>query len=129
MAGAGAWSVTRDVVYRFSPHRTARAWYPVRGIELTGTRRNLAQWRDQIEMIVPAGNRQLKLMRFFGVPVAEVSADVARRVISDILANPTNREQWDKYVYLTHDVSSESAYLKPFDSVALKGVAVPRYQD
>ncbi len=78
-------------------------------------------------MIVPASNRQLKLMRFFGAPVAEgISTDVAKRVISDILADPANRERWDKYVYLTNDVSSESAYPKPFDSAALQGVIVPR---
>ncbi len=74
-----------------------------------------------------ASNRQLKLMRFFGVPVAEgISADVARRVISDILADPANRERWDKYVCLTRDVSSESADLKPFNPASLEDVVVPQ---
>jgi hypothetical protein len=39
------------------------------------------------------------MMRLFGVPVvSDVSADAARKVISDILADPANRARWDKYV-------------------------------
>lgn len=77
-------------------------------------------------MIVAASNRQLKLLRFFGVQVAEgISTDAARRAISDILANPANRERWEKYVFLTRDLTSESAYPKPFDPATLAGVVVP----
>ena len=78
-------------------------------------------------MIIPASNWQLKFMRLFGVQASDsTSADEARRVISLILADTANRERWDKYVFLTHDLTSESAYPKPFDPAALEGVVVPQ---
>ncbi len=78
-------------------------------------------------MVIPASNRQLKLMRLFGASVAGgISADEAKRAISNILADPANRARWDKYVFLTHDLTSESAHPKPFDPAALDGVVVPQ---
>ncbi len=78
-------------------------------------------------MIIPASNRQLKFMRFFGASVSDgISAGDAKRAISNILADPANRERWDRYVFLTRDLTSESAYPKPFDHAALEGVVVPQ---
>jgi hypothetical protein len=75
---------------------------------------------------VPPGNRQLKVLRFFGVSIPDdISAGQAGHLIGGIMDVPANRERWDKYVYLTGDVGSESADFKPFDSAALGGVILP----
>ncbi len=73
-----------------------------------------------------ASNRLLKLLRFFGVPSASsLSADEAWKERAAIFADPANKERWNKYVYLTHDVGSESPELKPFDPVAIETVTLP----
>src|SRR5437588_11688317 len=73
--------------------------------------------------IVPASNRQLKVLRFFGVSIPEaISASEAGRMIRSVLADPANQERWDKYVYLTNDITSKSASLIPCDPAALKSV-------
>ena len=75
---------------------------------------------------IPASNRQLKVMRFFEVPIPEeISMGQAGHMIGSILKDPGNQERWDKYVYLTHDLSSESADLKPFNPAALEVVVLP----
>jgi len=75
---------------------------------------------------VPASNRQLKVIQFFGVPVPEdLSGVQAARMIRTILSEPGIAQRWDKYVYVTGDVGSESADLKPFDPAALAKVILP----
>jgi NAD-dependent DNA ligase len=75
---------------------------------------------------IPASNRQLKVIRFFEMPIPEnMPAVEAARTIKALLVNPGNAERWDKYVYLTGDVSSESADPMPFDPAALARVVLP----
>jgi len=81
---------------------------------------------QSVELVVPPSNRLIKLLRFFAVPNAGgISEDEAWKVRAAIFADPTNKERWNKYVYLTHDVNSESPDLKPFDPVALEAVILP----
>ncbi len=76
---------------------------------------------------IPTSNRLLKLLRFFGVPsTSSLSADEAWKERAAIFADPAKKERWNKYVYLTHDVSSESSDLKPFDPVAIETVIIPQ---
>lgn len=76
--------------------------------------------------VVPASNRQLKVMRLFGMPIHnDTSAGQAGLAIRSLFADPANLERWNKYVYLTHDIGSESANLKLFDASALEGVVLP----
>lgn len=78
------------------------------------------------EPVIPPSNRLLKLLLFFGVPNAsDLSADEAWEARAAIFADPAKKERWSKYVYLTHDVDSESPDLKPFDPVALEAVILP----
>lgn len=76
-------------------------------------------------MDIPPNNRQLKLLRLFGVPTAGISGGEARQAIHSIWADPASQERWNRYVYLTGDLGSESADLKPFDRDALESVVVP----
>jgi DNA ligase (NAD+) len=73
-----------------------------------------------------ASNRQRKLLRFFGYePPADLSANEAGSRINSITANEENALLWKKYVYLTHDLGSESDKLKPFSKEQLEAVTLP----
>ena len=75
---------------------------------------------------IPASNRQLKVIRFFSMPMlGDISAIEAARMVRTILADPDNAERWEKYVYLTGDVGSKSADPKPFEPDALAQVVLP----
>jgi NAD-dependent DNA ligase len=77
--------------------------------------------------MIPASNRLLKLLKFFGVPDPEdMVADEAWEKRAGLFEDPANKERWNKYVYLTHDVSSESPNLQPYDPVELKTVTLPK---
>jgi NAD-dependent DNA ligase len=77
--------------------------------------------------LVPASNRLLKLLKFFGVPdPSDIPAEEAWEKRAALFENPANKERWNKYVYLTNDVDSKSSDLKPFDPVALETVILPQ---
>lgn len=48
-----------------------------------------------------------------------------RKAIRAILAEASLKERWNRYVYLTNDVTSASAQVMPFDAAALDGVSLP----
>ncbi len=78
-------------------------------------------------MIISASNRLLKLLQFFGVPnTSSLSAEEAWKERSAIFADAAKKARWNKYVYLTHDVGSESPDLKPFDPGAIETVTLPQ---
>jgi hypothetical protein len=78
-------------------------------------------------VIIPASNRLLKLLRFFGVPdTSSLSADEAWKERAALLADPIKKARWDKYVYLTQDVDSKASDLKPFDPGAIDMVTLPQ---
>jgi NAD-dependent DNA ligase len=75
----------------------------------------------------PASNRLLKLLKFFGAPdPADMPADEAWEKRAAFFEDPANKERWNKYVYLTGDVDSESPDLKSFDQAALETVILPQ---
>ncbi len=75
---------------------------------------------------IPPSNRQLKVYRFFGMSVPEgLSSLQAARTIKALLADLGNMERWNKYIYLTDDLTSESPDLKPFDPAALARMDLP----
>ncbi len=78
-------------------------------------------------LMIPASNRLLKLLKFFGVPdPSDMPAEEAWEKRAALFENPANKERWNKYVYLTGDVSSESPELEPFDPFALDAVTLPQ---
>ena len=81
----------------------------------------MSHWKEH-----PASNRQLKVLRFFGIPFApNITKGLAVRYIFGIFDDPKNRERWNKYVFLTDDAESESSELKSFDPAALEAVVLP----
>ncbi len=77
--------------------------------------------------MIPASNRLLKLLRFFGVPdPSDMPAEEAWEKRAALFEDPANKERWNKYVYLTGDVSSESPELQAFNPVELEAVALPK---
>lgn len=77
-------------------------------------------------MIVRPSNRQMKLLRFFGVQVSDkLSAGAAGWEIVRILEGDANREQWRRYLFVTEDFDSDSPDLKPFTREALDRAVVP----
>jgi NAD-dependent DNA ligase len=77
--------------------------------------------------MIPASNRLLKLLTFFSVPdPGDMPAEEAWEKRAALFEDPANRERWNKYVYLTGDVSSESPELQPFNPVELEAVALPK---
>jgi hypothetical protein len=76
--------------------------------------------------VLPASNRQKKLLRFFEVPFsAKISAGAAGWEIATIMSNDECREQWHRYLFLTKDYDSDTDSLKPFDMAALQAVQIP----
>jgi NAD-dependent DNA ligase len=77
--------------------------------------------------MIPASNRLLKLLKFFEVPdPSDMPADEAWENRAALFEDPANKERWNKYVYLTGDVSSKSPDLEPFDPIALESVTLPQ---
>jgi NAD-dependent DNA ligase len=81
----------------------------------------MINWKEQ-----PASNRQKKVLSFFKVPFpANISKGAAARHITDIFGETTNRERWNKYVFLTDDVGGDDSKLKEFDPQRLDGEVLP----
>ncbi len=77
--------------------------------------------------VVPASNRQLKILRLFGVPAAaDPSGRDVRFQIARLFTDPVKKDLWNRYVYLTGDVSSDSPELKAFDVAALQRVVLAK---
>ena len=76
--------------------------------------------------LLPATNRQLKLLRFFGMsPQLRLNRGSATSLITRILSDEDNRKRWIQYKLLTEDIGDESAELRPFDARELANVPVP----
>jgi len=74
----------------------------------------------------PATNRQLKLLRFFGVDFStSMTKGVCSGVISSIFSDPSNKHLWTAYVYTTGDEGDDSTELLPHDKIALRLVSIP----
>src|SRR5437667_12076476 len=75
---------------------------------------------------LPATNRQLKLLRFFGMsPQARLNRGTATSLITRILSDEDNWKRWTQYKLLTEDIGDESAELRPFDARELANVSIP----
>lgn len=75
----------------------------------------------------PATNRQRKLLKFFEVSFGpDITLGAASWEIDGILSDSSNREQWRRYVYLTHDLDSDTDDLRSFDETELGAVEVPK---
>jgi NAD-dependent DNA ligase len=74
----------------------------------------------------PPTNRQLKVLSFFGIQVADgLVKGKASGIIGTIFREKGNRELWEKYLYSTGDESDESPDLVAFSLESLKEVVVP----
>ena len=75
---------------------------------------------------LPPTNRQIKVLRFFGMnPDAQVDRGTANSLILRLLNDEDKRERWLKYKLLTGDLGDDSPELRPFDSNELRNVHVP----
>lgn len=74
----------------------------------------------------PATTRQLKVLRFFGIPMdpmptkGSASGDVCR-----LFSDPANKHLWNAYVFTTNDSETSSSELLPHDRAALAQVVIP----
>lgn len=74
----------------------------------------------------PATVRQLKVQRFFGIPVdPPPTKGKASSIIGRLFSNTENRHLWNAYVYTTGDASDSNSTLFPYDRAALARVVVP----
>lgn len=73
-----------------------------------------------------ATNRQKKLLTFFETPFhASISTGAAGWEIASIMEDSDSRERWQKYLYLTKDLGSESPAPLPYDEKELQAVEIP----
>ncbi len=81
----------------------------------------MTNWKKDL-----ATNRQQKVLHFFKIPfTADITKGLAARYITEIFANPEDRERWNKYVLLTNDDGGDSPDLKPFDPAELDRFVLP----
>jgi hypothetical protein len=74
----------------------------------------------------PATNRQLKVLHFFGVPIAPPpSKGRAGGIIGKLFSDPVNKHLWTAYIYITNDEDDATAELRPHDRAALAQVVIP----
>jgi hypothetical protein len=74
----------------------------------------------------PATNRQLKVLRFFGVPIDPApSKGRAGGIIGRLFSDPVNKHLWTAYIYITGDEDDSTAELRPHDRTALEQVVIP----
>jgi NAD-dependent DNA ligase len=77
-------------------------------------------------MVIRPSNRQLKMLRFFGVDAPErLSAGAAGWEIARLMEDVENSELWRRYLYLTEDFDVDSSELKLFRREHLETVSVP----
>jgi hypothetical protein len=74
----------------------------------------------------PATIRQLKVLRFFDVPIDPIpSKGRAGGTIGRLFSNPANKHLWIAYIYSTGDEDDSTEELRPHDCAALSQVVVP----
>jgi hypothetical protein len=74
----------------------------------------------------PATTRQLKVLRFFEIPIVpRPSKGRAGGIIGRLLADPANKHLWTAYVYTTGDQDTSTSELKAHDRAALASVIIP----
>lgn len=74
----------------------------------------------------PATNRQLKLLKFFGVDVSRsMTKGTCSGIISRIISEPSKKQLWTAYVFTTGDEDDSSTELLPHDLTALSKVSIP----
>ena len=74
----------------------------------------------------PATNRQLKVLRFFGVPIdPALSKGRAGGIIGRLFSDPVNKHLWTAYIYTTGDEDDATTELRPHDRAALAQVVIP----
>ena len=74
----------------------------------------------------PATVRQMKVLRFFGMPIEPPpTKGVASGLIGRLFSDAANKHLWAAYVYTTGDEESISAELCPHDREALATVVIP----
>ena len=77
-------------------------------------------------MSQPASNRQRKFLTFCGVKFGpEITVGGATWEIIRLLRDPSIRERWRRYVFLTRDFDSDTDDLQPFEQADLDAVVVP----
>jgi hypothetical protein len=74
----------------------------------------------------PATVRQLKVLRFFGIPIEPPpTKGVASGLIGRLFSDAVNKHLWAAYVYTTGDEESTSVELCTHDREALANVVIP----
>jgi len=74
----------------------------------------------------PATNRQLKVLRFFGVPIDPApSKGRAGGIIGKLFSDSDNKHLWTAYIYTTGDEDDSTTELRPHDRAALAQVVIP----
>lgn len=74
----------------------------------------------------PATVRQMKVLRFFGLPIEPPpTKGVASGLIGRLFSDAANKHLWAAYVYTTGDEESTSIELCPLDREALAKVVIP----
>jgi hypothetical protein len=74
----------------------------------------------------PAINRQLKVLRFFGVPIDPApTKGRAGGIIGKLFSDPENKHLWSAYLYTTGDEDDSATDLRPHDRAALAQIVIP----
>jgi len=74
----------------------------------------------------PATNRQLKVLRFFGVPIDPApSKGRAGGIIGRLFSDSNNKHLWTAYIYTTGDEDDANTELRPHDRAALAQIVIP----
>lgn len=83
--------------------------------------RFLPPWHSE-----PATVRQLKVLRFFGIPVdPPPTKGRASGMIGALFSKPRNKHLWSAYVFTTGDEDDWGSDLLPFDVAELDQVVIP----
>ena len=74
----------------------------------------------------PPTNRQIKVLRFFGVEITpDFNKGRASGYVTRLFSNEENKQLWENYVYYTGDDSQDTSDLQPYDLNDLKAVVIP----
>lgn len=74
----------------------------------------------------PATNRQLKVLRFFGLPIEpRPSKGRAGSIIGRLFSDTSNQHLWTAYIYTTGDEDASTVELRPHDRSELSQVVIP----
>lgn len=77
----------------------------------------------------PPTNRQLKVLRFFGLDVSKsLTKGYCSGLIARLFSNASNKHLWAAYVFTTGDEDNSSSELIPHDLNALATVRIPDLQ-